>query len=235
MKRLPFLVLLIASPAFAHFELDAPASRSEQDGLGGPQKSEPCGESDVTQGADDSVPTNQVTTLMEGSTFDVQVTEKIFHPGHYRVSLAQDIASLPNDPTVTPGTTPCGSTTIETNPTLPLLADGLLVHTSQFSGMQTAQVSLPAGMTCTHCIVQVLEFMSNHPLNNPGGCWYHHCAVVDIVANAPDAGAQPGDDAGVVNPTPDAGGCCRSGGGSPLGDVVAMFTIGGILLRRRRA
>src|SRR6185312_12343307 len=171
-----------SAPAYAHFKLDSPASRSVQDALGGPQKSSPCGLSDATQGSDDSTPTNVIVGLKAGSTFTVSITETITHPGHYRVALAQDMASLPPEPTVTPGTGfACGSVPIDANPQLPVLADGLFDHTKSFNSVpQTAQVQLPAGMTCHNCVLQVIEFMGDHGLNNPGGCFYHHCSIVDI-------------------------------------------------------
>ena len=31
--------------------------------------------------------------------------------------------------------------------------------------------------------------MSNHGLNNPGGCFYHHCATVSVGAAGGDGGA----------------------------------------------
>lgn len=147
------------------------------------------------------VPTNDVTEVEAGSMLTITIDERIFHPGHYRVAIANDLASLPDDPPVTAGSTPCGSTVIDPNPTLPVLADGLLVHTTSFNGQQTVQVPIPSDLRCTNCVLQVIEFMSNHGLNNPGGCFYHHCATVSVVApGTPDAGvpedAGPGDDAG---------------------------------------
>ena len=222
-------VCLFARPAAAHFELLAPPSYSEQDLLGGPQKSEPCGQADPGQPV---VATNAVTTVMEGSQLAIQIDEKITHPGHYRVSIAADQASLPADPLVTPGSTACGTTVIESQPSLPLLADGLLVHTSAFSAPQTAMVQLPAGMTCDHCVVQVTEFMSDHGLNNPGGCFYHHCAVVTVAANAPgpDAGMP---DAGVPDPGGTPGGCCDAHGSLAGSGLVALL-VGAVLVARRR-
>jgi uncharacterized protein (TIGR03382 family) len=115
---------------------------------------------------------------------------------------------------------------------MPLLADGLLVHTKPFSGPQTASVKLPAGMTCDPCVLQVVEFMSNHG----APCFYHHCSNIKITANGADAGIPGsggggGDDAG-VNPDPAMGGCCDAHGGGAsawLGLLVA-----GLVLRRRR-
>src|SRR5262249_55630132 len=56
---------------------------------------------------------------------------------------------------------------------------------------QTIQVTLPSNMTCDHCTLQVIEFMSEHPLNNPGGCFYHHCANISIGATPADGGPGP--------------------------------------------
>ena len=220
-----------AAPAEAHFKLDSPASRSQQDGLGGPQKSSPCGESDVTQGADDSTPTNVVVELKAGGTVTVSITEMITHPGHYRVALAPDMASLPPEPTVTPGTGfQCGSVPVDANPQPPVLADGLFTHTKSFNGVQqTAQVQLPAGMTCDHCVLQVIEFMGDHDLNTPGGCFYHHCSIVNITADGPDAGAGGGGDAGTSTGTHHGG--CDAGGSS---SALLALLIGASLIRRRR-
>ncbi len=225
--------ILAAAPAHAHFKLDSPASRSVQDALGGPQKSSPCGESDATQGSDDSTPTNIVVALKAGGTVTVSITETVTHPGHYRVALAPDMASLPPEPTVTPGTGfACGSAPIDANPQLPVLADGLFVHTSSFNGaQQTAQVQLPPGMTCTNCVLQVIEFMGDHGLNNPGGCFYHHCSIVNITADGPDAGA-PSGDAGTTGSTPKGGGCDVHG--HPSSPLLALV-VGASLIARRRA
>ena len=225
--------IVAAAPASAHFKLDSPASRSEQDGLGGPQKSSPCGLSDVTQGSDDSTPTNIVAELKEGGTVTVSITETITHPGHYRVALAPDMASLPPEPTVTPGAGfACGSAPIDANPQLPVLADGLFVHTSSFNGVQqTAQVQLPAGMTCTNCVLQVIEFMGDHGLNNPGGCFYHHCSIVNITANGPDAGVATGDDAGTTGKG-HGGGCDVHGG--PSSALLALMVGASLIMRRGR-
>lgn len=228
--------IVAAAPADAHFKLDSPASRSQQDGLGGPQKSSPCGESDVTQGSDDSTPTNIVVELKAGGTVTVSITEMITHPGHYRVALAPDMASLPPEPTVTPGSGfACGSVPIDANPQPPVLADGLFVHTSSFNGVQqTAQVQLPAGMTCTNCVLQVIEFMGDHGLNTPGGCFYHHCSIVNITTAGPDAGVSPAGDAGTTGGPGHAGGGCDVHG-RPSSALLALVVAASLIMRRRRS
>lgn len=234
---------VISAPAFAHFKLTSPSSATEQDGLtGDPQKSAPCGLSNDPNKADESTPTNVVSTLKAGSMVSITLTETITHPGHYRVALAQDPSGLPADPLVTPGgspSSPCGTTIIDANPVLPLLADGQLKHTTSFGGKpQTIQVQLPPGMTCTNCVLQVVQFMSAHPLNNPGGCFYHHCARVNVTADGPqDAGVIAGDDAG-TNPGGGGGGGCCDGAGhagtSAFGVALVALVLAGQARRRRR-
>lgn len=238
----PVLVALAATPASAHFVLQSPAAYSQQDGSGSPQKSPPCGDGNGST----IVPTNAVTTFQAGSTIDITIDEKIPHPGHYRVSLAPTPAGLPEDPPVTAVMSdPCGSTVIEQNPALPILADGELVHTNAFNGPQTMHVKLPDGMTCDHCTLQVIEFMSNHPVIPPGGCFYHHCATVNITSGpVPDAGpndpdASPGSgDGGVNNPANDDGGCgCQVGGrssSSPAAAILFGSLVGLVALAGRR-
>lgn len=232
MKLALGILLATAGVAEAHFALIDPKPYSEQDSSGSPQKSAPCGQADP---GSTLMETGDEATFTAGQMVTVTVDERIFHPGHYRVALAQDLASLPDDPVVTAGSgTPCGTAAVMDSPTLPVLADNLLVHTSPFSANQSVQVQLPAGMTCAHCMLQVVEFMSDHPLNNPGGCFYHHCAKVSIVGTAGVDAPQVIPDAPTGNPTTGGGGggggCAVGGGGA--GGLVALLTLA---LRRRRS
>jgi hypothetical protein len=186
-------ILLSSGRARAHFILQAPACYSQQDTLGLPQKSAPCGQADTGSPV---MTTGAVTHFQPGDTITVTIDEVIAHPGHYRVALAADQASLPADPVVTAGTMACGTAAVENSPTLPILADGLLDHTAAFSSPQSVQVKLPAGMTCTKCTLQIVEFMSDHGLNPQGGCFYHHCADISIGAGADDGGSSSTDAAG---------------------------------------
>jgi MYXO-CTERM domain-containing protein len=227
----------LSSTAQAHFKLNTPAATMVQSADGTPQKAPPCGGNGTA--------TNAVTNYMPGSMITIKLNETVFHPGHYRVALAQNEGSLPAEPPVTAGQTACGSTVINPNPTFPILGDGLLLHTSAFSGEQTMQVQLPAGMTCTNCVLQIIEFMSNHGLNNPGGCFYHHGAKVTISATAPDAGpsntpdaSTPGGDAG-TNPDNGNGdgtgcGCSTHDNRSGALSLLAMLGIVGLISRRYR-
>ncbi|WP_437662561.1 SCE4755 family polysaccharide monooxygenase-like protein [Sorangium sp. So ce1182] len=203
---------LYPAVARAHFALLEPACYSEQDNLGNPQKSAPCGQADPGSPVE---PTGEVTTYVQGQTITLTIEEGIFHPGHYRVSIAPDQESLPPDPEVTPGSTPCGSTEIEADPQLPLLADGLLAHTAAFSGQQSVEIKLPDDLTCTNCTLQVSEFMSNHGINNPGGCFYHHCAIVTIVPREGGAAGSGG-----------AGGATGAGGGAGVGGAAPSSSSG---------
>ncbi len=169
------IAVSIPRTAGAHFILEEPMSWQSQDELGLPQKLGPCGnESGGT-------PTGVVTPYEAGQTINITVDEVITHPGHYRIALAvNDPGELPPEPTVTPNNTPCGTVPIDPSPTFPVLADGVFQHTTAFTAPQTTQITLPSNVTCSHCTLQVIEFMSDHALNNPGGCFYHHCANISI-------------------------------------------------------
>ena len=213
----------VSTTASAHFKLDAPASIAVQDAVGNPQKIPPCGGPFTAS--------NLVSTFQEGSMIDISITETVPHRGHYRVSIAQDIASLPADPVVTPGPGDCGSLAISSNPTMPLIADGLFAHLSAFSSPQTTKIQLPAGFTCTGCVLQVTEFMGDHA----APCFYHHCAAVTITAGPvpPDAGTPPGDDTPV--PSTDPGGCCSTGRDHAASTMLLGALVAMLLRRRRRA
>lgn len=231
--------------ASAHFILQQPPAYSVQDGLGSPQKSAPCGQADPGVPMQ---PSGMVTTFRQGQTFTLTIDEKVPHPGHYRVLIAANPASLPADPPVTPGGTPCGSTTITANPTLPLVADGLLQHTAAFTTPQSVQVTLPPNFTCTNCTMQVVEFMSNHQLNNPGGCFYHHCANISILPAADggtasdggtgDAATPSAGDGSTTNPPSEPTGCgCHVGAApaaAPAAPAAALLLLGVLARRRRR-
>lgn len=191
-----FVAVLASEPADAHFILQAPASWKSQDMLGDPQKLGPCGDEDGGS------PTNIVSAFQTGQTITVLINETVFHPGHYRISIAPDRTQLPAEPIVTPGmNTPCGTVPIQNPAVFPVLADGVFPHTKALNGPQWIQVKLPPNFTCKKCTLQVLEFMSNHPLNNPGGCFYHHCADFSISDTPPDGGFT---DAEPPPPMPDA-------------------------------
>lgn len=205
------LVLLPAS-ASAHFVLQAPPAMYQQNGVGDPQKSAPCGQADPSAMA---MPTDMITSFKAGETITITIDETVTHPGHYRVALAEeDMMDLPADPAVTKGSTACGSAEIMDPPVYPVLADGELQHEKAFSGPQSIMVKLPDNVTCEKCVLQVIEFMSNHGLNNPGGCFYHHCANIKITG---DGAGGSGGGGGAGGGTPiqgGSGGAPASSGGS---------------------
>jgi hypothetical protein len=223
-------LLAVSSTAHAHFVLQSPPAYSTQNGLGLPEKSAPCGQADPGTPV---VPTNMITSYHAGDMVTITIMEAVFHPGHYRVSLAADQASLPKDPAITgDANSPCGSAVIQDSSIAGVLVDNMLPHTDPFTTPQSFQVALPAGMTCTNCTLQVVEFMSDHPLNNPGGCFYHHCAQVTVVpvgTALPDAGLLAPDAAGATTP-PASGGCST---GAPTG-WLAGVAVGMLLVLRRR-
>lgn len=235
----------------AHFFLEEPASWREQNGLGDPQKTGPCGNEGT------AAATGAITAYQSGETITITFRETIFHPGHYRVALAVDDRSeLPAPPPVTPGSTDCGSVPIMDPPVFPVLVDGAVPHTSPLTGEQTIEVTLPEGVTCDHCTLQVVQWMANHG----APCFYYHCAdlaITDVVVDAgtgEDAGAQidastaadaatPVDsgtgrmDAGDPDPAPTSScGCATPGRTHHAGGLaaVALAWLAATVVRRRR-
>ena len=217
-------VAAAAATASAHFILVTPGAYSKQDIDGLPEKSPPCGQSDP---GTPMVAMPGETTYAAGDTITITIDEAIFHPGHYRVAVAQDVSSLPDDPAVTMNGNLCATAAIETTPALPVVGDNLLVHTKAFTTKMPMQVALPPNLTCAHCLLQVVEFMSDHTLNNPGGCFYHHCARVSITTNGVDAPPLAPD----VTPVAAPSGCCDVHG-SRTNLLVVGFVL--LVLRRRR-
>ncbi|HEY1955247.1 MAG TPA: SCE4755 family polysaccharide monooxygenase-like protein [Polyangiaceae bacterium] len=181
-------VFVVARSSDAHFELVAPASWMSQDPVGSPQKLGPCG--DELDGTDAATPSGIVTAYKVGDTITITIDEKVFHPGHYRVALGMNgPGDLPAEPAVDAGASfPCGSAVIENPPVFPVIADDVFDHTQPFTSPQTTTVTLPPNVSCDHCTLQVIEFMSDHGLNNPGGCFYHHCADISVGS---DGGTPP--------------------------------------------
>lgn len=214
-------VVGFARSAGAHFVLVEPSSWRSQDPYGLPEKLGPCG--DEAGGT----PTGIVKPLVAGQSVKITIDERIFHPGHYRVALSTgDRSTLPAEPIVTPDITDCGSVPIQDPAVFPILVDGALLHTSPFSGPQSFYVKLPDDFTCEKCTLQVIEFMSNHVLNDPGGCFYHHCADVSIRAPSTDDGgsgtvAAPPDLAGETMRSSD----CRYSTQAPVADAWALLIL----------
>lgn len=168
----------------AHFKLIEPASWLVEDERGDPQKSGPCGGSNADWGR----PSYVVTQAVGGSKLHIKVQETVYHPGHYRVALAVNSpAELPLDPKATTTDTDRGprsvSAEIQNPAQVPVLADGLFAHTAKADAPFETDVTLP-NISCRRCTLQVIQFMEQHAVNNPGMFTYHHCAVLQIAADS---------------------------------------------------
>ncbi len=179
---------LVPAATQAHFILQSPPAAHEQDDYGDPQKAPPCGD------AGNAVATGAVTAYQAGDTITITIDETIYHPGHYRIALAvNDPSELPEEPIVTPNDSPCGTAPIQNPPVFPVLADGVFEHTEPFAQPQSIDITVPDGVNCDNCTLQVIQFMSNHGLNNPGGCYYHHCASIAIQSGQTTDAEETGD------------------------------------------
>jgi hypothetical protein len=180
------VLMLAARNSSAHFKLLSPTSWLIEDNRGDPQKSGPCGGSNTDWGK----PSYAVTKATGGQKIHIKVQETVYHPGHYRVALAVNSQTeLPPDPHVTTRDTEKGpwsvSATIQDPPQIPVLADGLFVHSTRPAGEMKAweaDIRLP-NINCKKCTFQIVQFMAEHGFNNPGGYTYHHCADIQITAD----------------------------------------------------
>src|SRR5688572_7903635 len=196
-KRLLFaatiaaIVASLVGSAHAHFVLVAPAASLVQNRLGDPQKIAPCGgvSANPARGtpANPGVPSGAITNVKGGTNLPLLVQETIFHPGHYRVALAKTVAQLPPDPVVTTAQTERGvrsqSAVIQNPPVAPVLLDGIFAHTERPTQNFEGEIPIP-NITCVNCVLQVIEFMADHPgIAVDGGHSYHHCAILNITAD----------------------------------------------------
>jgi hypothetical protein len=174
---------LTATSAMAHFKLLEPASWIEEDERGDPQKLGPCGGTIDNPGTRSGA----VTEVQGGSVLSIVVDETIYHPGHYRISLARRPNWLPPDPVATMKETERGLRSdraeIQETPEPPVLVDGLWEHYERFTGIRETEIELP-NIDCEGCFLQVIQFMSEHPGFREGGFSYHHCAVLNITADS---------------------------------------------------
>lgn len=203
---LSFLIVgLGARAASAHFELDAPPSWNKSQtggGKGGP----PC---------DTGEASGVVTKVKGGSKLQLKLRETVVHAGHYRVALATQRSELPKDPAVTSdGGGDSISAAIDKAPKLPILADGLFVHTTSditSNHQWMGEVTLP-NITCPKCTLQIIEFMAQHG----APYFYYHCADLEITADSslptdPGSGGTTGGSADAGAPI-DAAAAAGKGG-----------------------
>jgi hypothetical protein len=179
------LVAIITQGASAHFKLMEPASWLVENERGDPQKAGPCGGTNTDWGK----PSYMVTKVTGGQKLHIKVQETVYHPGHYRVALAVNTPTeLPPDPKTTTRDSDRGpwsvSADIQNPLQIPVLADGLFVHSTRPSQPDVFEtdVELP-NINCKKCTLQVVQFMAEHAFNNPGGYSYHHCADLQITAD----------------------------------------------------
>ena len=191
--RLSSIVLVFVGtmPVMAdgHFKLLEPASRIVEDQRGDPQKLGPCGGTSASAGTMSGI----VNQAVGGSKLHIKVQETIYHPGFYRVALAvKSLDELPPDPVAVTKETEKGpwsiSAAIQSNPQMPVLADGLNSHRDNRPAAGTqlppyeTDVQLP-NITCEKCTLQIVQFMEDHGFNKDGGYTYHHCADIKITAD----------------------------------------------------
>jgi len=179
MKRIvaPILVcgilIFTVSRAFAHFRFVEPPSAlsTENGGKGAP----PCGE---------GTPSGIVTKAQGGHPFTIRLIEFIPHPGHYRIALSVNSrAEIPKDAEAVVKDGQSVSAPIDGNPKIPVLMDGVFVHTTTPRNTEwKVDVTLP-NLSCEKCTLQVTEFMAQHGFNPGGGFYYHHCADLQITAD----------------------------------------------------
>ncbi len=180
------LTVAASSAAYAHFKLVEPASWIVENDRGDPQKAGPCGGTNADWGK----PSFAVSKAVGGSKLHLKVQETIYHPGHYRVALAVNSPlELPADPVAVTRDSEKGplsvSAPIQDPAQIPVLADGLFVHSTRPTGQMPpfeADVQLP-NISCKKCTLQVIQFMAEHGVNNPGNFTYHHCANLEITAD----------------------------------------------------
>jgi hypothetical protein len=176
--------IALSGAADAHFRLLAPASWLVENQLGDPQKAGPCGGTN----ADFGKPTYAVTDVRGGALLHIKVQETVYHPGHYRVALAVNSPTeLPLDPKAQTMTNDKGavmsvSAEVMSPVAPPVLADGLFQHAAKTDQPFETDVTIP-NINCKSCTLQVIQFMEQHPVNNPGQFTYHHCAVLHVTAD----------------------------------------------------
>jgi hypothetical protein len=181
---------------YAHFQLLEPASWINQDQRGDTQKLGPCGGD--PKGQNEKLMTGTVAKITGGSKVHLKIQETIYHSGHYRVALAVNSRNeLPPHPMTFEKYTDKGVysvwAAIQSPPQIPVIADGLFQHYPHPGEPSSAvpktpmtpwetDVQLP-NIACAKCTLQVIQFMADHPYNQPGGYSYHHCADLQITAD----------------------------------------------------
>jgi MYXO-CTERM domain-containing protein len=164
--------LAVATPAAAHVALtDPPARYDSQTYI----KDYPCGHPDNPEG-------ESTRTYEEGATITVQWNEYIGHPGHFRIALSTEGDQALIDPTDYDDFYSAPNVILDDieDP------DGVADH--------SVEITLPAGVTCEKCTLQLLQIMTDKMPWGPAGGneLYYQCA--DITITPVGAGTEGGND-----------------------------------------
>ena len=187
-----FVVLVGVSAAphvQAHFKLLSPASWLKEDAVGGPQKGSPCGPGNSGLLGDDvqPVPTSgAITEVHAGDVVSVDIQETIYHPGYFRIALAENRDDFTIPPVDDPTSCAFDVNAVPTGAHDNVLMDGLFKETSAAGQTRhlMQDVTLP-DKPCEKCTLQIVQVMLNHGLSS---CYYYHCADLKILPKADAAG-----------------------------------------------
>ena len=155
------LVVLTATAAHAHIQLDSPPQQTPS------QKQGPCGDGGGLRGED-------VSEFAPGENITVVWRETINHPSHYRISFDPDGDDDFRDPT--------GFMDFTGNPTV--LVDAI----ADPGGELRQEVQLP-DVECESCTLQVIQVMYDKPPFGDGNDIYYQCA--DLVLRRPAVSPDP--------------------------------------------
>jgi hypothetical protein len=185
------LLTTTAVPAHAHFKLLTPTSWLNEDTVGGPQKGSPCGPGGMGLLGDDvqPVPTNgMVSEVHAGDTILVDMQETVYHPGYFRIALAEDRKTFTIPPVSNPMSCDLDLTAVPTGSHDNVLMDGLFKETAMTgSNRHLMQMVKIPDKPCDKCTLQVVQVMYRHGLSS---CYYYHCADLRILpSNGSSGGA----------------------------------------------
>lgn len=231
MPKLIALACLItlagASSAHAHFKLLSPDSWLKEDSAGGPQKGSPCGPGNTGLLGDDVTPiptSGAITEVHAGDTITVKLQETVYHPGYFRIALAEKRDDFTIPPVDDPSSCAFDLEKVPTGAHDNVLADGLFkVEAASGSNRMLMQdVKLP-DKACDKCTLQVVQVMLNHGLNS---CYYYHCADLKILpaGSSPAAGSGGAESAAGMGSSAGAG---ASAGSSTAGSIATPSGMAG--------
>jgi hypothetical protein len=203
-------VFTLTSYAHAHFKLLLPDSWLKEGATGEPQKASPCGPG----GYDDvqPIPTSgAITTVHAGDTIQVELQETIYHPGYFRIALAENRADLKDPPLTNDTTCSLDLASVPSGAHDNVLLDGIAKTSDSFGSNRhiMQDVKLPA-TPCEKCTLQVIQVMKDH---GPPNCFYWHCADLKILPADGSGSSGAGGVAGAAAGGSGAAGAGGAGGG----------------------